>query len=86
MFQFPDQDICHFAHYCPYTYNNLQEYLVATSKGPVVSKFFKIHILHPSLWNAVYVLTITTTSSLQKWQGHWEEGCDTDGEGSSSRN
>ncbi|KAL2309557.1 LOW QUALITY PROTEIN: hypothetical protein Nmel_005764, partial [Mimus melanotis] len=27
MFQFPDQDTCYFAHYYPYTYNNLQEFL-----------------------------------------------------------
>uniref|UniRef100_A0A8C3N2R4 Uncharacterized protein n=1 Tax=Geospiza parvula TaxID=87175 RepID=A0A8C3N2R4_GEOPR len=49
MFQFPDQDTCDFAHYYPYTSNNLQEYLVAISKGPVASKFCKVHILCCSL-------------------------------------
>lgn len=60
-FQFPhDQDTCYFAHCYPYTYSNLQEYLVAISKDPVKSKFCKIHILcHSLAGNIVYVLTIT---------------------------
>ncbi|KAM6417671.1 cytosolic carboxypeptidase 3 [Pluvialis apricaria] len=60
-FQFPhDQDTCYFAHCYPYTYSNLQEYLVAISKDPVKSKFCKIHILcHSLAGNVVYVLTIT---------------------------
>ncbi|XP_076191780.1 cytosolic carboxypeptidase 3 isoform X1 [Aptenodytes patagonicus] len=60
-FQFPhDQDTCYFAHCYPYTYSNLQEYLVAISKDPVKSRFCKIHILcHSLAGNIVYVLTIT---------------------------
>ncbi|KFW61170.1 Cytosolic carboxypeptidase 3, partial [Pygoscelis adeliae] len=60
-FQFPhDQDTCYFAHCYPYTYSNLQEYLVAISKDPVKSKFCKIHILcHSLAGNIVYILTIT---------------------------
>ncbi|XP_021270827.1 cytosolic carboxypeptidase 3 isoform X3 [Numida meleagris] len=60
-FQFPhDRDICYFAHCYPYTYSNLQEYLVAISKDPVKSKFCKIHILcHSLAGNIVHVLTIT---------------------------
>lgn len=84
VFQFPDQDTFgYFAHYYHYTYRNLQEYLVAISK--VLSKCCKIHILCCSLWNTVRVLTITTTSPLQRWQGHRAEGCDTDSEGASRR-
>ncbi|KAM9245598.1 LOW QUALITY PROTEIN: cytosolic carboxypeptidase 3 [Leptosomus discolor] len=69
MFQFPhDQDTCYFAHCYPYTYSNLQEYLVAISKDPVKSKFCKIHILYHSLaGNTVYVLTIT--NSLKSGKG-----------------
>ncbi|OPJ69067.1 cytosolic carboxypeptidase 3 isoform C [Patagioenas fasciata monilis] len=63
-FQFPhDQDTCYFAHCYPYTYSNLQEYLVAISKDPVKSKFCQIHILcHSLAGNIVYVLTITNSS------------------------
>ncbi|KFU90656.1 Cytosolic carboxypeptidase 3, partial [Chaetura pelagica] len=62
--QFPhDQDTCYFAHCYPYTYTNLQEYLVAISKDPVKSKFCKIHVLCRSLaGNMIYVLTITNPS------------------------
>ena len=61
-FPFPhDQDTCYFAHCYPYTYSNLQEYLVAISKDPVKSKFCKIHILcHSLAGNTVCVLTITS--------------------------
>ncbi|XP_047917109.2 cytosolic carboxypeptidase 3 isoform X2 [Anser cygnoides] len=60
-FQFPhDRDTCYFAHCYPYTYSNLQEYLVDISKDPVRSKFCKIRILCRSLaGNIVHVLTIT---------------------------
>ncbi|XP_075008384.1 cytosolic carboxypeptidase 3 isoform X2 [Calonectris borealis] len=60
-FQFPhDQDTCYFAHCYPYTYSNLQEYLMAISEDPVKTKFCKIHVLcHSLAGNIVYVLTIT---------------------------
>ncbi|XP_062471495.1 cytosolic carboxypeptidase 3 isoform X2 [Pezoporus occidentalis] len=67
-FQFPyDQDTCYFAHCYPYTYSNLQEYLMAISKDPVKSKFCKIHILcHSLAGNTVYALTITNLSTSDK--------------------
>ncbi|KAM6092977.1 cytosolic carboxypeptidase 3 isoform 2-T3 [Theristicus caerulescens] len=60
-FQFPhDRDTCYFAYCYPYTYSNLQEYLVAISKDPVKSKSCKIHALcHSLAGNIVYLLTIT---------------------------
>uniref|UniRef100_A0A8C7ED30 Peptidase M14 domain-containing protein n=3 Tax=Nothoprocta perdicaria TaxID=30464 RepID=A0A8C7ED30_NOTPE len=60
-FQFPhNRDTCYFAHCYPYTYSNLQDYLVSISKDPVKSKFCKIHVLcHSLARNIVYVLTIT---------------------------
>ncbi|XP_030334483.1 cytosolic carboxypeptidase 3 isoform X2 [Strigops habroptila] len=67
-FQFPyDQDTCYFAHCYPYTYSNLQEYLVAISKDPVKSRFCKIHILcHSLAGNTVYALTITNPPKSDK--------------------
>ncbi|XP_074021296.1 cytosolic carboxypeptidase 3 [Numenius arquata] len=67
-FQFPhDLDTCYFAHCYPYTYSNLQEYLVAISKDAVKSTFCKIHILcHSLAGNIVYVLTITNPLKSDK--------------------
>ncbi|KAM6301681.1 LOW QUALITY PROTEIN: cytosolic carboxypeptidase 3 [Podargus strigoides] len=62
-----DRDTCYFAHCYPYTYSNLQEYLLAISKDPVKSKFCKIHMLcHSLAGNTVYVLTITNSSGSGK--------------------
>ncbi|NXY84212.1 CBPC3 carboxypeptidase, partial [Alcedo cyanopectus] len=60
-FQFPhDRDTCYFAHCYPYTYSNLQEYLVGISKDPVKSTFCKIDALcHSLAGNVVPILTIT---------------------------
>ncbi|KAM6306922.1 LOW QUALITY PROTEIN: cytosolic carboxypeptidase 3-like [Podargus strigoides] len=64
-FQFPhDRDTCYFAHCYPYTYSNLQEYLLAISKDSVKSKFCKIHMLcHSLAGNTVYVLTTNPSGS-----------------------
>ncbi|XP_068943379.1 cytosolic carboxypeptidase 3 isoform X1 [Petaurus breviceps papuanus] len=61
-FQFPyDKDTCYFAHCYPYTYANLQDYLLGITNDPVRSHFCKIRVLcHTLARNMVYVLTITT--------------------------
>ncbi|XP_007504416.2 cytosolic carboxypeptidase 3 isoform X2 [Monodelphis domestica] len=61
-FQFPyDKDTCYFAHCYPYTYANLQEYLLGITNDPVRSQYCKIRVLcHTLARNMVYVLTIST--------------------------
>ncbi|KAM6157898.1 cytosolic carboxypeptidase 2 [Rhynchocyon petersi] len=62
--QFPhDQDTCFFAHFYPYTYTDLQCYLLSVANNPVQSKFCKLRTLCRSLaGNTVYLLTITNPS------------------------
>lgn len=62
--QFPhDQDTCFFAHFYPYTYTDLQCYLMSVAKNPVQSQFCKLRTLCRSLaGNTVYLLTITNPS------------------------
>lgn len=62
--QFPhDQDTCFFAHFYPYTYTDLQCYLLAVANNPVQSQFCKLRTLCRSLaGNTVYLLTITNPS------------------------
>ncbi|ELW48872.1 Cytosolic carboxypeptidase 2 [Tupaia chinensis] len=62
--QFPhDQDTCFFAHFYPYTYTDLQCYLLSVAKNPVQSRFCKLRTLCRSLaGNTVYLLTITNPS------------------------
>nr|XP_006212408.2 cytosolic carboxypeptidase 2 isoform X1 [Vicugna pacos]XP_031546539.1 cytosolic carboxypeptidase 2 isoform X1 [Vicugna pacos] len=59
--QFPhDQDTCFFAHFYPYTYTDLQCYLLSVTNNPVQSQFCKLRTLCRSLaGNTVYLLTIT---------------------------
>ncbi|XP_032344566.1 cytosolic carboxypeptidase 2 isoform X6 [Camelus ferus] len=59
--QFPhDQDTCFFAHFYPYTYTDLQCYLLSVTNNPVQSQFCKLRTLCQSLaGNTVYLLTIT---------------------------
>lgn len=66
-FQFShDQDTCYFAHCYPYTYSNLQEYLMAISKDEGKSRFCKIDILcHSLAGNIVYVLTVTNPTQCK---------------------
>ncbi|XP_045414024.1 cytosolic carboxypeptidase 2 isoform X1 [Lemur catta] len=62
--QFPhDQDTCFFAHFYPYTYTNLQCYLLSVANNPKQSQFCKLRTLCRSLaGNTVYLLTITNPS------------------------
>ncbi|XP_049635935.1 cytosolic carboxypeptidase 2 [Suncus etruscus] len=62
--QFPhDQDTCYFAHFYPYTYTDLQCYLLSVANNPIQSQFCKLRTLCRSLaGNAVYLLTITNPS------------------------
>ncbi|XP_022083602.1 uncharacterized protein LOC110975422 isoform X3 [Acanthaster planci] len=56
-----DNDVCYFAHCYPYTYSDLQDYLLNLSNDPVCSKFCKLRILCRSLaGNIVHILTITS--------------------------
>ncbi|KAM9081153.1 cytosolic carboxypeptidase 2 isoform 4-T4 [Megaptera novaeangliae] len=59
--QFPhDQDTCFFAHFYPYTYTDLQCFLLSVANSPVQSQFCKLRTLCTSLaGNTVYLLTIT---------------------------
>ncbi|XP_059959914.1 cytosolic carboxypeptidase 2 [Mesoplodon densirostris] len=59
--QFPhDQDTCFFAHFYPYTYTDLQCFLLSVANSPVQSQFCKLQTLCRSLaGNTVYLLTIT---------------------------
>nr|XP_054381723.1 cytosolic carboxypeptidase 2 isoform X4 [Pongo abelii] len=62
--QFPyDQDTCFFAHFYPYTYTDLQCYLLSVANNPIQSQFCKLQTLCSSLaGNTVYLLTITNPS------------------------
>ncbi|XP_006865167.1 PREDICTED: cytosolic carboxypeptidase 2 [Chrysochloris asiatica] len=62
--QFPhDQDTCFFAHFYPYTYTDLQYYLLSVANNPVQSQYCKLRTLCRSLaGNTVYLLTITNPS------------------------
>ncbi|XP_042639317.1 cytosolic carboxypeptidase 2 [Orycteropus afer afer] len=62
--QFPhDQDTCFFAHFYPYTYSDLQCFLLSVINNPVQSQFCKLRTLCKSLaGNTVYLLTITNPS------------------------
>ncbi|XP_045433910.1 cytosolic carboxypeptidase 2 isoform X3 [Pipistrellus kuhlii] len=66
--QFPhDQDTCFFAHFYPYTYTDLQCYLLSVAKNPIQSQFCKLRTLCRSLaGNTVYLLTITNPSQTAK--------------------
>ncbi|XP_056657735.1 cytosolic carboxypeptidase 2 isoform X1 [Monodelphis domestica] len=62
--RFPhDQDTCYLAHFYPYTYTDLQYYLLAVANNPIQSQFCKLRTLCRSLaGNTVYLLTITNPS------------------------
>ncbi|XP_052580124.1 cytosolic carboxypeptidase 2 isoform X1 [Peromyscus californicus insignis] len=62
--QFPhDQDTCFFAHFYPYTYTDLQCYLLSIANNPIQSQFCKLRALCRSLaGNTVYLLTVTNPS------------------------
>ncbi|XP_071120376.1 cytosolic carboxypeptidase 2-like isoform X6 [Mytilus edulis] len=62
--QFPNShDTVYFAHCFPYTYTDLQDYLLDCSNDPIKSKICKQRVLCRTLaGNLVYVLTITSPS------------------------
>ncbi|XP_042301970.1 cytosolic carboxypeptidase 2 isoform X2 [Sceloporus undulatus] len=56
-------DTCYFAHFYPYTYSDLQRYLLTLINNPVCSQYCKLRPLCNSLaGNIVYLLTITNPS------------------------
>ncbi|XP_072107473.1 cytosolic carboxypeptidase 3-like [Mobula birostris] len=63
-FQFPhDSDTCYFAHCYPYSYSDLQDYLLDVATDPVKSSYCKTRVLCRSLaGNMVYLLTVTNPS------------------------
>lgn len=59
-----DNDTVYFAHSYPYTYSDLQDYLMNIQRHPVKSKFCKLRLLCRSLaGNNVYYLTVTAPST-----------------------
>ncbi|XP_072034203.1 cytosolic carboxypeptidase 2-like isoform X2 [Amphiura filiformis] len=59
-----DNDTYYFAHCYPYTYSDLQRYLLNLSNDPIRSRFCKQRILCRSLaGNVVYILTITSPAN-----------------------
>ncbi|XP_039435421.1 cytosolic carboxypeptidase 2 isoform X4 [Culex pipiens pallens] len=59
-----DDDTVFFAHSYPYTYSDLQDYLMGIQRNPVKSKFCKLRLLCRSLaGNNVYYLTVTAPST-----------------------
>ncbi|XP_070062704.1 cytosolic carboxypeptidase Nna1 isoform X4 [Drosophila virilis] len=59
-----DDDTVYFAHSYPYTYSDLQDYLMEIQRHPVKSKFCKLRLLCRTLaGNNVYYLTVTAPSN-----------------------
>ncbi|CAO1409928.1 unnamed protein product [Diamesa tonsa] len=64
-----ENDTVYFAHSYPYTYSDLQDYLMAIQRHPVKSKFCKLRLLCRSLaGNNVYYLTVTAPSTPDEEQ------------------
>ncbi|BES99313.1 Zinc carboxypeptidase [Nesidiocoris tenuis] len=63
--EFPYEDDCVFlAHSYPYTYSDLQEYLIKLQNHPVKSQYTKLRLLCKSLaGNNIYYLTVTDNST-----------------------
>ncbi|KAH8421133.1 hypothetical protein KR222_004671, partial [Zaprionus bogoriensis] len=62
-----DDDTVYFAHSYPYTYSDLQDYLMEIQRHPVKSKFCKLRLLCRTLaGNNVYYLTVTAPSSNEE--------------------
>ncbi|XP_046995654.1 cytosolic carboxypeptidase Nna1-like [Schistocerca americana] len=62
--EFPyDNDLVYMAHCYPYTYSDLQDYLIRLQNHPIKSTYSKLRLLCRSLaGNNVYYLTITAPS------------------------
>lgn len=64
-----ENDTVYFAHSYPYTYSDLQDYLMAIQRHPIKSKFCKLRLLCRSLaGNNVYYLTVTAPSTPEEEQ------------------
>ena len=64
-----ENDTVFFAHSYPYTYSDVQDYLMAIQRHPVKSKFCKLRLLCRSLaGNNVYYLTVTAPSTPEEEQ------------------
>ncbi|XP_030379191.1 cytosolic carboxypeptidase Nna1 isoform X2 [Scaptodrosophila lebanonensis] len=62
-----DDDTVYFAHSYPYTYSDLQDYLMEIQRHPVKSKFCKLRLLCRTLaGNNVYYLTVTAPSANEE--------------------
>lgn len=62
-----DNDTVYFAHSYPYTYSDLQDYLMNIQRHPIKSKFCKLRLLCRSLaGNNVYYLTVTAPSTPEE--------------------
>ncbi|KAH8392975.1 hypothetical protein KR200_007204, partial [Drosophila serrata] len=62
-----DADTVFFAHSYPYTYSDLQDYLMEIQRHPVKSKFCKLRLLCRTLaGNNVYYLTVTAPSTTEE--------------------
>ncbi|XP_059617798.1 cytosolic carboxypeptidase Nna1 [Phlebotomus argentipes] len=62
-----DNDTVYFAHSYPYTYSDLQDYLMAIQRHPVKSKYCKLRLLCRSLaGNNIYYLTVTAPQAEEE--------------------
>jgi cytosolic carboxypeptidase protein 2/3 len=62
-----ENDTVYFAHSYPYTYSDLQDYLMNIQRHPVKSKFCKLRLLCRSVaGNNVYYLTVTAPSTPEE--------------------
>ncbi|XP_075213726.1 nna1 carboxypeptidase [Lycorma delicatula] len=66
--EFPhDCDIVYLAHCYPYTYTDLQDYLIKLQNHPIKSSYSKLRLLCRSLaGNNVYYLTVTSPSPIDE--------------------
>lgn len=62
-----ENDTVYFAHSYPYTYSDLQDYLMKIQNNPAKSKFCKLRLLCRSMaGNNVYYLTVTEPPSMEE--------------------
>ncbi|XP_035828851.1 cytosolic carboxypeptidase 2 [Aplysia californica] len=66
-----DHDTVYFSHCYPYTYTDLQDYLLEVSNDPIKSRICKQRVLCRTLaGNLVYILTITSASQSPEDMKH----------------